>query len=73
MMGVGLAMPPARRIAGAQQVFAVIVDDGRLTIEDVEKFVLCLMPMPVRGHTAGGQRLQMDAELGQPARVGQVD
>ena len=50
---------------------AVLLDHRRGAGEDQEEFILALVPVPVGGGAAGGQRFHEGAELCQPAGFGQ--
>src|SRR5215211_8542595 len=72
MVGVGHSSWPARRVAGMEQVRTVLLDHGRLARKHVEELVLFFVPMPVGRPRPRLQRMDVGAELGQPALVGQV-
>src|SRR5262249_10028096 len=69
MMAVGDAGLEARRIAGSQQSLATVLDQRQLAFEDVDEFVLLLMPMAQRRGGAGLEPGEVDTELGEPGDV----
>src|ERR671912_1216701 len=72
LVGVRRARWPARRVAGMEQVGAILLDHGPLSRKHVEELVLLFVPVPVGGARPRLQRMHVGAELGQPALVGKV-
>src|SRR5918998_5071461 len=72
LVGVRHPRRPAGRVARTERVGTVLLDHGRLARDDVEELVLLLMPVPIGGARPRLQRVDVGAELGQPALVGKM-
>ena len=71
-MGLRRARRPAGRVAGMKQMSTILLDHGRFARKHVEELVFLFVPVPVETVLTHArlQRLDVGAELGQPARVG---
>ena len=54
---------------GPEQGLAGVGHQRRLALQDVDQLVLARMGVAQRGHGAGRQRGQVDAEIGQPEQI----
>jgi hypothetical protein len=69
-MGVRRARRPAGGVAGMKQMSTILLDHGRFARKHVEELFFLFVPVHVGSSCARLQRLDVGAELGQPARVG---
>src|SRR5262245_7654791 len=58
---------PAGRIAGMKYMVTVVFNHGRLARDQVQKLVLCFVPMSFDGSRPWLERLDIGAALGQSA------
>lgn len=72
VVAVRVAMPPADGIAGKKLGQAGVIAQGRGAGEEVDELVLGRVPVAVAGPGAGVERVEIGAELGDPARDRQV-
>ena len=71
MMAVRFARRKSCRHSGFQHVLALVGHEHELALEHVDALVLFRVPVAKRGHGAGLERRQVDAELREPERSGQ--
>ena len=72
MVAIGHARLEARAHAGLQQMFARVVNQGDLALENENKLVLILMPVAVRGPGAGSQGREVHPKLRQVKNIPQA-
>src|SRR5690606_26122271 len=71
LVAVGDARLEAGAVAGAQQGFALVLDQHHLAVQHPDELVFRAMPVALAGPGPGGQAQQIDAELIQADRVAQ--
>ena len=59
LVGVLRARWPARRVAGMEQVGAILLDHGRLSRKHIQELVLLFVPVPVGGARRRLQRMHV--------------
>jgi hypothetical protein len=67
MMAVAGVFREGGAVAGAQDGFAAVLDQGQFAFQDVDEFVLVRVPVALAGPVSGRQAGQVDAEILDPA------